>query len=201
VPFDEWWVYIIVYGIFWSCIFINCYIVFKTIRFLKQKIEDYEKEKQDQTTSSQQFYLPTSSADTRDLNKTETLTNNISTCKNVEKIKRVVKKLYIFPFITIIIWLLASLNRGYELIYYNFYLTTDEVPNEWRILKLMFITLQSVCMSLRGTIYVMVYLGNYEKSRKTIKRILKKIKRFICNKHPKSYLDSNFHKSESTSAN
>jgi hypothetical protein len=86
---------------------------------------------------------------------------------NHDKIKKVIKKLYYYPVVALIIWLIAMISRFYELFYYD----TDDIsklPDSYKYTRLVLYGIQAIVMSGRGVIYSLLYFMRYEKIRNEV---------------------------------
>lgn len=72
---------------------------------------------------------------------------------DLKKIQAMIRVLYKMPIVTIILWIVATINRGYEIFIY-FYGASDTIYSVW----LATFTLQAILMSSRGCIYAIMYL-------------------------------------------
>lgn len=127
----------------------NLYISLKTISFLKRKLHR-------DTISTHDQCL-------------------IRKAKNEEQVTKVIRKLYIYPIVSIILWSVASSSRVYEAILDSHHKDTDE-----DLVRLILYFLQAVFMSARGLIYTIIYFCRYEKSRKELNTMICGIRRYLC---------------------
>lgn len=164
IPFNNFIIILLVYGLFWICIIINLLIILKTRNFLKKELIKYQVE--DINLYHNPKHSNIHSATRSTISNSLILDQNSNECSNVKKIKKVLQKLKFYPLVTIIIWSIASINRGYEFMYYRYFSDIDEVPKIYTIIKLILFTCQSVAMSSRGLIYMAIYFGKYEKVNK-----------------------------------
>jgi hypothetical protein len=143
IPEKAWYIFIALYTFYWTFLIINSVIIIKVIRFLKREI------------------TPT----TKHIDKLDDV--------YIDRIKAMINSLYRLPVITIILWLIATINRFYELFLY-FYDTSDD---SLAVIRLVTLTLHSVSMCSRGLIYAFIYC-KYDK----IKYELSEIWRHCCGK-------------------
>lgn len=165
IPIYNWVVIIFVYGVYWLCIFICIYITWKTTQFLKKQLDLLDQE------ITRQIRSPTTNKNSFGVN------SNIHN-SHITKINKMIKKLSLYPKTLLVLWTIASITRGYEFIYYQFFLKEDMAPI-YRIIKIIFMTIEAIVISGRGIIYMSIYIGKYEKVRKELKRIWIIVKVFI----------------------
>lgn len=97
---------------------------------------------------------------------------------NDAKIKKMINKLYVYPIMAVLIWVVASSSRVYEFFYYQI----DDIKrtDTQKLIRLILYTLHAVVMSLRGFIYTLVYFMRYEKINREVKATWKDFCNFIC---------------------
>jgi hypothetical protein len=152
---------LIVYIIYWIFIISNFLMIWKTISFLKKLMK--RTSSADMTTNTN-LQIKQLLVDTQN-------NNNL-------KIQKMIKKLYVYPIVAILIWSVASSSRLYEYFYYQ--IPGDERTDFDKYLRLALYSLHAIVMSLRGFFYTLVYFMRYEKINKEVKATWKKFCDFLC---------------------